>query len=56
MTKTLLTLASGFRLWELAKMFRYQDQLLETDSVWAPNCCPVGSAIIESWKVMLVTG
>ena len=56
MTKTVLIFASGLRLWELAKMLRYQAIWLETDSVWAPNCCPVGSAIKQSWNVTSVTG
>ena len=24
--------------------------------MWAPNCCPVGSAISESWNVTSVIG
>ena len=44
-TNTVFTLASGLRLCEFAKTFRYQAIWLPTDSVCAPNCWPVGSAI-----------
>src|SRR5215469_10375369 len=43
---------SGFRLWELANTSWYQ--VNGPVSTCAPNRCPMGSAMMESWMVMLL--
>src|SRR4051812_14832792 len=56
LTNWVLILASGLRLWPLTSRSLYHVMFPPTDSVWALNCWPMGSAMIEFCMVMLVVG
>src|SRR5262245_63889077 len=53
---TVLTFASGFRLCELANRLLNHDHVPFGASVCAPNCWPIGSAMIEFCTVMSLMG